>query len=137
MFFADLKVLSNGYLKTIFTVSVIFTILLWSSNILHSILLISTDTSVLVSLSSGQITLTSTFSPTDLLLSFRNIYSASNRGQFFASTFSKVQSVINCVIASITSPSFSDSCAINNIFCSFIKKGLYLISSPVDGRVKV
>ena len=89
-----------------------------------------------VFLSSGHTTLTSTSSPTDFPLIFKNKYSISKVGS--VSTFTplvRIHALITFLIAVVISLVFSLSNAKTKSFSSLTKKGLYLIDFPVEGRV--
>jgi len=94
---------------------------------------IFTDT--LVSSSSGQIILTSTSSPTDFPLIFKNRYSISKVGK--VSTLIplvRMQFLMTFLIAEVICFVSELSKAITNTFSSLTKKGLYRTVSPLEGN---
>ena len=79
----------------------------------------------------------SAVSPTDLQRIFKKIYSKSNTGSLSTFILSNVQDFTIVVKALYTSFLLSPSCKIIIVFCSFTRKGLYFMSSPVDGNCNV
>ena len=127
----------EGYFKTTpnFLVSSITILLLWSSSTKTSTFDKSISAFAYVFLSSGHNTFNLATSPTDFALICKKTYSKSNNGLSSGSISPNVQDLTMSFTALNISSGLPDSNAINNIFSSFTKKGLYVIFFCCDGKV--
>ena len=125
-----------GYFIVRIKSSVSFNSLVCLGSVVTVIASRSTDALTSVVPSSGQVTVTSTDSPTDLVLICRKRYSISKVVRSLV-LVRFVQSTMMRLIASIISAFSPDSIARKRSFSSFTRKGLYLIDLPLDGSLHV